>query len=143
MFGFSSIKGHVNVVAPEKRTAHTLHCPIILKQNKPVLAMSTPGDFGQTQSNMQMISNYIDHGFDVQTMIDAPRWRSLEGLAVAAESNFPAATLDGLRALGHELQIVPQWSDLLGGAVAIQIDSKSGSFAGAGDPRRECYAIGF
>ena len=43
MFGFSSTKGHVNVIEPSKRTAHTLHCPIVLKQKRPILALSTPG----------------------------------------------------------------------------------------------------
>src|SRR5690606_16070307 len=38
MYGFSSKPGHVNAVAPGKRTAHTLHCPMVLKDGKPVLA---------------------------------------------------------------------------------------------------------
>lgn len=142
MYGFSATPGHVNVVAPGKRTAHTLHCPMVLKDGRPVLAVSTPGDYGQTQSNLQMITNFIDHGFDVQRMIDAPRWRSIEGLEVAIESRFPAAVIDELRALGHDLRVVGPWTDLMGGAVAIHIDREKGSFAGAGDPRRECYAIG-
>jgi len=143
MYGFSSTPGHVNAVAPAKRTAHTLHCPMVLKDGKPVLAMSTPGDYGQTQSNLQMITNFIDQGFDVQRMIDAPRWRSLEGLQVAIESRFPEAVINDLRERGHDLTVVAPWTDLMGGAVAIHIDQQKGTFAGAGDPRRECYAIGY
>ena len=143
MFGFSATPGHVNAPAPGKRTAHTLHCPMVLKDGKPVLVVSTPGDYGQTQSNLQMITNFIDHGFDVQRMIEAPRWRSLEGLKVAIESRFPEATIDQLRALGHDLEVVAPWTDLMGGAVAIHIDQKNGTLAGAGDPRRECYAVGY
>jgi len=143
MYGFSSKPGHVNAVAPGKRTAHTLHCPMVLKDGKPVLAMSTPGDYGQTQSNLQMITNFIDHGFDVQRMIDAPRWRSLEGLEVAIESRFPQAVINDLRQRGHDLSVVAPWTDLMGGAVAIHIDQQQGTFGGAGDARRECYAIGY
>lgn len=143
MYGFSAVPGHVNVVAPGKRTAHTLHCPMVLKDGRPVLALSTPGDYGQTQSNLQMITNFIDHGFDVQRMIDAPRWRSIEGLEVAIESRFPETMIEELRALGHDLRVVEPWTDLMGGAVAIHIDRENGTLAGAGDPRRECYAIGY
>ena len=143
MYGFSAEPGHINAVAPGKRTAHTLHCPMVLKDGKPVLAVSTPGDYGQTQSNLQMITNFIDHGFDVQRMIDAPRWRSLEGLELAVESRFPKDVTVQLRERGHEVQVVDAWTDLMGGAVAVQIDHEKGSFAGAGDPRRECYAIGY
>lgn len=143
MYGFSATPGHVNAVAPGKRTAHTLHCPMVMRDGKPVLAMSTPGDYGQTQSNLQMITNFIDHGFDIQRMIDAPRWRSLVGLTVAIESRFPQSMIDELRARGHDLQVVEPWTDLMGGAVAVYIDQEKGSLAGAGDPRRECYAIGY
>jgi len=143
MYGFSATPGHVNAVAPGKRTAHTLHCPMVLKDGKPVLAMSTPGDYGQTQSNLQMITNFIDHGHDVQRMIDAPRWRSLDGLKVAIESRFPAPVIEELRSRGHDIDVVAPWTDLMGGAVAIHIDREKGSLAGAGDPRRECYAVGY
>lgn len=143
MYGFSANPEHVNAVAPGKRTANTLHCPLLLKDGKPVLALATPGDYGQTQSNLQMITGYVDHGFEVQRMIDAPRWRSMEGLAVSIESRFPEKVISDLRALGHEMQVEAPWTDLMGGAVAIQIDHENGFLAGAGDPRRECYAIGY
>jgi gamma-glutamyltranspeptidase/glutathione hydrolase len=143
MYGFSATPGHVNVVEPGKRTTHTLHCPMVLKDGKPVLAVSTPGDYGQTQSNLQMITNFIDQGFDIQRMIDAPRWRSLDGLTVAIESRFPQSVVDDLRARGHDMKVVDPFTDLMGGAVAVGIDRDRGSLAGAGDPRRECYAIGY
>ncbi|GAA4323345.1 gamma-glutamyltransferase [Pigmentiphaga soli] len=143
MYGFSADPGHINRLAPGKRTAHTLLAPMLLKQGRPVMALGTPGDYGQTQSNLQMITHFVDHGMDVQQMIDAPRWRSLEDLDVAIESRFAAATIGELGRRGHRMKPVQAWTDLMGGAQAIAIDPHSGCFMGAADPRREGCAIGW
>src|SRR3546814_18920948 len=86
MYGFSSQSGHINQLEPKKRTAHTLLAPIVLKNGKPVLVLGTPGDYGQTQNNLQMITNFIDYGMDAQAMNDAHSCRSLEGLERSEES---------------------------------------------------------
>ena len=51
--------------------------------------------------------------------------------------------LDGLRKLGHDLEVVGPWSDVMGGAQAIKVNQRTGALEGAADPRREGYAIGW
>lgn len=143
MHGFSSDPSHVNRLVGGKRTAHTLLAPMVLKNGRPALVLGTPGDYGQTQSNLQMIVNFIDHGMDVQTLIEAPRWRSIVGNDVSIENRYAASTLDGLASRGHVLTRLDAYSDVMGGAQAICIDQARGCLQGGADPRREGYAIGW
>lgn len=141
--GFSTNPNHVNRIEGGKRTAHTLNAPMVLRDGKPYLVFGTPGGLAQTQSNLQMATNFIDYGMDVQSMIEAPRWKSLDGRRLQIETRFSEETLQGLARLGHELELAGSWSDDTGGAQAIKINHESGVLEGAADPRREGYAIGW
>jgi gamma-glutamyltranspeptidase/glutathione hydrolase len=143
MDGFSTDPRHINRLEGGKRTAHTLNAPLVFQDGKPCLVVGTPSTYGQVQSNLQMLTNFIDHGLDVQAMIEAPRWLSLDGRKLAVESRYAASTLDGLRELGHEVDVLGDWSDRMGGAQAIRINQQSGALEGGADPRREGYAIGW
>lgn len=141
--GFSVDPGHVNRLEGGKRTAHTLNAPMVFKDGKLCLVFGTPGSYGQVQSNLQMLTNFVDYGFDIQSMIDAPRWYSHAGRKVSIEGRYSPDTLEALRALGHELDVRKAWTDLMGGAQAIHVNQASGAFEGAADPRREGYAVGY
>ena len=143
MNGFSVDPNHVNRVEGGKRTAHTLNAPMVFKDGQPCLVFGTPGGYGQVQSNLQMLTSFVDHGFDVQAMVEAPRWLGGAGRKLSIESRYATATLDGLRQRGHELDVRGDWTSLMGGAQAIRIDRQSGVLEGAADPRREGYAIGW
>ena len=144
MTGFSIDPRHINRVEGGKRTAHTLNAPMLFRSGKPCLVFGTPSAYGQVQSNLQLLTNFVDYGFDVQSMIEAPRWvTQRRPRRLAIESRHAPATLNGLRKLGHELDVQPPWTDMMGGAQAIRINYRSGVLEGAADPRREGYAIGF
>jgi gamma-glutamyltranspeptidase/glutathione hydrolase len=143
MKGFSLEPGHVNQVEGGKRTAHTLNAPMVLKDGRPYLVFGTPGSYGQVQTNLQMLTAHIDHGLDIATMVEGPRWRSVAGREVCVETRFPDATLRGLSARGHQLQLEGAWSARMGDAQAIRIVAAEGVLQGAADPRRESYAIGW
>jgi gamma-glutamyltranspeptidase / glutathione hydrolase len=143
MNGFSTDPNHINRVEGGKRTAHTLNAPMVFQAGKPWLVFGTPGGYGQVQSDLQMLSSFVDAGLDLQAMVEAPRWLHQRGRKLAIESRFPASTLDGLRKLGHDLEVVGPWSDVMGGAQAIKVNQRTGALEGAADPRREGYAIGW
>ena len=143
MNGFSVDPDHVNCVAAGKRTAHTLNAPMVLRDGKPCLVFGTPGGYGQVQSNLQMLTAFVDHDVDVAGMVETPRWLSGAGRRVAIESRFSDETRERLRALGHELEIKGAFSSGMGDAQAIRIDHAAGVLEAAADPRREGYAVGW
>ena len=71
-----------------------------------------------------MLLNVLDFGMSVQAAIEAPRVRAFERTLVDAEARIPAETLDGLRALGHEINVLPDWSRQVGGGHGVAIDPR-------------------
>jgi gamma-glutamyltranspeptidase/glutathione hydrolase len=56
---------------------------------------------------------------------------------VQAEGRIDAGTLEGLRALGHEVEALVDWTMLVGGLHGIALDPASGVMTGGADPRRD------
>ncbi len=149
--GFSLDPNHPNVIAPGRRTMHTLNAWLICKDGAPWLVGGTPGGDQQTQWSTQVISNVVDHGMALQDAIDAPRWYSFPGTdpgnlgrapELRAESRVPEASRNALAKLGHTVETLGPWSG--GGAVQlIQLDSGTGVLRGATDPRPGGLALGF
>src|SRR4029079_5344759 len=54
--GFSLDEGHPNVIAPGKRTMHTLNAYLVCQDGRPWLVGGTPGGDQQTQWNTQIIT---------------------------------------------------------------------------------------
>ena len=139
---FSLDPSHVNCIEPHKRTYHTLSPCMILKEDHPFMVLGTPGADGQTQSLLQVIANIIDFNADVQEAVESPRWRSNPGNSLLIESRFPSAVIEELKAKGHQIELLPDWSALCGGAQGIVIDLEKRALMGGADPRRQAYAIG-
>jgi gamma-glutamyltranspeptidase/glutathione hydrolase len=87
----------------------------------------------------------------VQSAIEAPRfalvadpnfYRPGAKIKVQVENGVPARTLEDLRAMGHELEVLPGRGSL-GHMQAVRIDLKTGAMTGGGDPRRTAYAMGY
>ena len=60
--GFTLDEGHPNVIAPGKRTMHTLNAYLVCQGGQPWLVGGTPGGDQQTQWSTQIITSMIDHG---------------------------------------------------------------------------------
>jgi gamma-glutamyltranspeptidase/glutathione hydrolase len=85
------------------------------------------------------ITNLVDYGMDVQSAIDLPR-AFFEETKTMVERGVPAATLEGLRARGHD---VVERELPLGGGQAIQIDWRRGVLIGGSDHRKDGCALGY
>jgi gamma-glutamyltranspeptidase/glutathione hydrolase len=139
---FSLDPSHVNVVAPNKRTLHTLMPALARRDGRPWLVFGTMGADGQLQTQVQLLARLVDDGADPAAALDAPRWVVDPGdFSVRAEDRFPAAVMDGLRRRGHRLTAVGPYEDAMGHANLIRIDA--GGLAAASDPRCEGLAAGF
>ena len=149
--GFTLEEGHPNVLAPGKRTMHTLNCYLVARDGRPWLIGGTPGGDQQTQWSTQVITNVLDHGLGLQEALEAPRWYSFPGtdpayveqpMAVRLESRVPEATRRDLEGRGHALEVLGRWSG--GGShQLIQLDHERGILRGATDPRPGGLALGW
>jgi gamma-glutamyltranspeptidase/glutathione hydrolase len=149
--GFSLEAGHPNVLAPGKRTMHTLNAYLVTRDGRPWLCGGTPGGDQQTQWSVQTLTGLVDHGLGLQDAIEAPRWQSFPGtdpanlglpLAVRVESRVPEATRQELADRGHVVETLGPWSG--GGAVQlVQLDHEHGVLRGATDPRAGGLALGY
>jgi gamma-glutamyltranspeptidase/glutathione hydrolase len=142
MSAFSLHPAHVNVLAPRKRTAHTLNPAMVFRAGRPLLILGTMGGDGQTQTLLQLLTAILDHGCGSQQAIELPRWRSDPDGALLLESRFPAATVRGLERLGHAVRPVEEWSQDMGHAHMIQL-RQAGVLSGAADPRGDGFAMGY
>src|SRR5262249_26524524 len=64
--------GNVNLLAPGKRTRHTISPALALKDGKPFLAWNTPGGDNQPQAMLQAFLNVVEFGMNVQQALESP-----------------------------------------------------------------------
>jgi gamma-glutamyltranspeptidase/glutathione hydrolase len=98
-----------------------------------------------------MLVNLIDFDLPVQQAIEAPRFvldaspnfykRGAE-IKVQIESRVSPQTIAALKAMGHEVQVLPGWGSL-GHMQTIRIDPNTGRMIGGADPRRTGYAMAY
>ena len=148
--GFSLDPDHPNVIAPGRRTMHTLNAYLICRDGQPWLVGGTPGGDQQTQWSTQMITGVVDHGMSLQEAVEAPRWHSFPGTDPAEPRQAAGGQGRRARARGfpqgacrarHTVQTLKPWSG--GGAVQlIQFDHEKGVLRGASDPRPGGLALG-
>ncbi len=148
--GFSLVEGHPNVIEGGKRTMHTLNAYAIAQDGEMLIVGGTPGGDQQPQWNMQVISNLIDHGMDVQEAVSAARWQSFPGTDpinlpspydVRVESRVSEDALEGLRQRGHTVKVLGPYA-AGGAAFVIRRDPATGVLEGGADPRSEGLALG-
>ncbi|HEY3918381.1 MAG TPA: gamma-glutamyltransferase family protein [Stellaceae bacterium] len=142
MSGFTAKPGEANTVAPGKRPAHTL-CPVMVQRDGRLrYLIASPGGLSQTVTNTQVLGRLIDDGVDVAAAVEAPRWcNTAHGDDFLLERELPESFLAALAAMGHKVRRAED-PFYYGSAKAIEI-LPSGNFAGAGDHRREAFALGY
>jgi gamma-glutamyltranspeptidase / glutathione hydrolase len=106
-----------------------------------LLSIGTPGSFGILQTTPQMLLNVVEFGMAVQEAIEAPRVRVYRDRLVDVEGRIPAETRDGLAGRGHQVNVIDDWSWVVGGGQGIRRDPESGALQGGADPRRDGYAL--
>lgn len=138
-----TVPGSPNCIAPHKKIDQCLSPCQIWRDGNLVSALGTPGSWGIQQTTTQFMTNFMSYGMNIQAAIEAPRFRFGEpGKEIRMESRVPAEVRDALTARGHELDVLPEFSPVVGGAQGIVVDPESGAFMGGADPRRDGYAIG-
>ncbi len=141
--GFVLEAGHPNRLAGGKRPFHTIIPGFLSEAGAPRCSFGVMGGPMQAQGHLQMTLRLVSHGQNPQAASDAPRWRVVAGREVAVEDTFPAATLEALRDLGHDLTpTAPEASFGYGGAQLVWRTDDDGYVAGS-DHRKDGQAVGF
>lgn len=138
-----ALAGSPNTVAPGRR-ANIGHAPTMLgKAGRPYAALGAPGGFGIVQFVAQTVVNMLDYGLDIQSAIEAPRFR-VENLAgrVGIEKRISTPVRKKLADMGHKVFDYEEWADRAGAVEGVFIDSRTGNMLGGYDPRRNSSAAG-
>ncbi|TDQ38719.1 gamma-glutamyltransferase family protein [Aureibacillus halotolerans] len=133
---FSTDPRHPNVVAPEKRTFHTIIPGFITKEATPYAAFGVMGGFMQPQGHMQAVMNLLDYQLNPQAALDAPRWQWTGGKKVLVEQSMPASLVHSLVQRGHEVQIAPT-SYSFGRGQIITRNEETGVLSGGTEMRTD------
>jgi gamma-glutamyltranspeptidase/glutathione hydrolase len=112
---------------------------IVTQDDRPVLALGTPGSYGILQTQPQALVQYLDFGLPLQQAIEAPRARLTDGRAVLLESRVDADVRGALRGRGHDLSDGPDWTMKVGGMQGVAV--RDGTYTGGCDPRRDGYCV--
>jgi gamma-glutamyltranspeptidase/glutathione hydrolase len=142
-----------NCIEGHKRPRTTPCTFIILKDNKPYMTLGTPGGDSQPQSNLQVFTNIVDFGLDVQEAVEAPRytgysfprspWPHKEfPNRLDLEGRISDDVLDELKAKGHIAEAIGPWG-VRNGFTPLMINESNGVYLGGADPRKESVVLGW
>jgi gamma-glutamyltranspeptidase / glutathione hydrolase len=136
---FTMQPNHPNTFGAAKRPMHTIIPALGMKNGRCEMSFGVMGAHYQPMGHVQLMLNMLDYGMDVQEAIDGPRF-FFEGETVIVESGTPHATVDGLRARGHRVEMAKTpW----GGAQAIKIEWDRGVLIAGSEPRKDGCAVGY
>ena len=157
---FSLDPGHPNVLAPGKRTLHTLLPGMLFRDGGagdgpgdghqgpagPWIVAGSMGGDAQPQIHAQLVSSLVDGGLDVRDAVSIPRWfveperHFAPPDQVRAEPRFRPGVLEALEAMGHRVSRTEPYDARLGHEHAIELvdggpAAADGSVAAVTDPR--------
>ncbi|HAM11245.1 MAG: hypothetical protein A2X05_04785 [Bacteroidetes bacterium GWE2_41_25] len=147
-------KGHPNSIEPGKRPRITLTPTIVLKNDKPFLAMSVAGGDMQDQVSLQLLLDIAEFGMMPEQAISAPRIYSHQIQDSFNPSSDPAvrtgktaaldiyktdqAVIDDLSARGHIMNVV---QGAIAHPIAIFTDQLTGISYAATQKGKRCGAV--
>ena len=133
-----------NLVAPGKRPFHTIIPAFLTQDGQPVMSYGVMGANMQPQGHMQTLVRMLDYGQNPQAACDAPRWRFNAGLAINVESGMDPATVQGLAARGHQMEVInDSYQDFGAGQFIWRAgDPATEGYIAASDARRDGLVAG-
>jgi gamma-glutamyltranspeptidase/glutathione hydrolase len=139
--GFSLERGHPNEIAGGKRPFHTIIPGFATRNGTPFAAFGVMGGPIQPPGHVQTVVRMADYAMNPQAALDAPRWKVNVGRSIDLEASASRELREGLIALGHRLESVPDsYMDFGAGQVIVKAQN---GYVAASDPRRDGQAAGF
>jgi gamma-glutamyltranspeptidase/glutathione hydrolase len=149
---FNLWNDHPDVIEPGKRPRITLSPTVVLRNGRPVLAVSVAGGDNQDQMTLQLVLNHVDFGLEPARSVVAPRFMTDHFIGsfgqkppvlgqLRINSEVGPLTLEALKARGHKLKISS--GALSASPCAVSIDPSTGQIRAAGDPRAGRHAMAY
>ena len=130
-----------NLLRPGRKAGTMMSPTQVFRDGAFLMSIGTPGSYGILQTTPQMLLNVLEFGMNVQEALEAPRVRVYRDRLIDAEARIPDATLDALRARGHQVNVLDDWTWVVGGGQGVMRDPESGALRAGADPRRDGYAL--
>jgi gamma-glutamyltranspeptidase / glutathione hydrolase len=148
--------GHPNCIQPGKRPRITLTPTLVLKEGRPVLAISVAGGDLQDQATLNLLLNFIEFGMEPATAVVAPRFAThhhqdsfdpnpvreqtfLKAGSLTISDQVAPAVREELARRGHQ---VTAKRGPIATPVMLYADAASGMVYAAGDPAAGRHAAG-
>jgi gamma-glutamyltranspeptidase / glutathione hydrolase len=137
---YGLVQGEANAIQPGKRMLSAMTPTLVIGPERQVIAVTgARGGPRIISAVWQVISNIVDHRFDVLAAVNAPRihHQHLPDVLYLERDGIPPGVADALRARGHDVQ--PR-SGYIGVAPTLLRDARG--WTGVADPRRPGLAAG-
>ncbi|KAJ6114996.1 gamma-glutamyltranspeptidase [Penicillium sp. IBT 16267x] len=144
---FSLKASHPNVVAPRKRPYHTIIPAMITNISDDSLhsVYGVMGGFMQPQGHVQVLLNMLAFNYHPQAALDAPRiCIAADKNAVYVEEGISSATIEGLKKLGHPIEVLSGWKRSMfgrGQIIRCHYDDGKLVYSAGSDPRGDGMAV--
>ena len=156
LVSLNTTAGHPNCIAAGKRPRITLTPTLVLKNDRPILAISVAGGDHQDQAALNLLVDHIDFGMPPAEAVIAPRFATSHhedsfdpnpnrqetfgepGSMMISDAVDPGAR-EELARRGHQVESV---SRPIAVPVMLHVDQESGVISAAGDPATQRHAAG-
>jgi gamma-glutamyltranspeptidase / glutathione hydrolase len=132
-------KSIANRVQPGKRPRSSMSPTLVFDKatGHIVASVGSPGGALIIHYTAKTLYGMLNWGLNAQEAINLPNFGSLNGPTILEENRFPAATIEALKARGHEIREVSMTSGLQGIQTTRDSRTNATGFFGGADPRRE------
>jgi len=148
--------GHPNCIQPGKRPRITLTPTLVLKNGKPVLAISVAGGDLQDQATLNLLLDFVEFGIQPEAAVTAPRFATAhhqdsfnpnpdriktfkQAGSLTINDSVDQDVMEELKQRGHQLKAS---SSAIAAPVMLHVDQDSGMLYAAGDPAARRHAAG-
>jgi gamma-glutamyltranspeptidase / glutathione hydrolase len=139
--GFTLEHDHPNEVGGGKRPFHTIIPGFMTRDGAPLATFGVMGGPIQPPGHVQTVVRMHDYAMNPQAALDGPRFKVNAARSIDLEASASPQLREGLIALGHRLEAVPDtYMDFGAGQVILKGDV---GYIAASDPRRDGQAAGF
>ena len=138
---FSLDPAALNSLRPGRKPFHTLNPALVRLKDGRVMLYGTMGGDAQPQAQAAVFTRVATFGMDPQAAVSAPRWVygrtwGQQSSTLKLESRFGGDVFTELARRGHEIERLPEYSEVAGHAHAI-ILRPDGVLEGGADPRSD------